>query len=250
MSPVERLQADARKAEILLAALGIFALKGFAATTTKDLAAAAGVSEGLLYKHFPGKESLYRELGHFVSQESVPISGQLAKLPPSTGSLVLGLYYLTRMVLSGPCGGEQQHDYVLRMMCRSLLEDGAFADGFMESAFLPYVDPLQSWFDAARKAGDLHPGPGPDRLAIFFSHHLMVGIRLHSLRKDAHGSMGADTETLLREAVLYNLRGSGLTESAIHRHLDFDRLDAWFSGLFGLEPKTPHPPTPKKRKRS
>jgi AcrR family transcriptional regulator len=250
MSPVERLQADARKAEILKSALGVFALKGFAATTTKDLAAAAGVSEGLLYKHFPGKESLYRELAHFTSQDSVPVSEQLAKVPPSTGSLVHGLYYLTRMVLSGPCGGEQEHDFILRLMCRSLLEDGAFATAFMEGAFLPYVEPLEVWFAAARKAGDIHPGAKADRMAIFFSHHLMVGIRLHSLRHGAKDDLGADPETVFREAVLFNLRGAGLTEAALRKHLDFDKLDHWFAGLFGLEPKSPVPtPAVKRRKK-
>jgi hypothetical protein len=189
---------------------------------------------------------LYGELGRFISQDSTSVSAMLAKVPPSTESLILGLYYLTRMVLSGPCGGEAKHDHLLRMMCRSLLEDGAFASAFMENAFLPYVEPLQAWFEAARAAGDIHPGAKADRLAIFFVHHLMVGIRLHSLRDGAVEAMGTDPETLLRESVLFNLRGAGLTEAAIRKHLDFVKLDRWFSGMFNLPAPVPPPPPPSK----
>ena len=47
------------------------------------------------------------------------VSAELAKVRPSAGSLVQALYYLTRMVLKGPCGGETEHDYLLRMVSRS-----------------------------------------------------------------------------------------------------------------------------------
>ena len=234
---MERLHADQRKAEILKAALAVFAMKGFAATTTKDLAAAAQVSEGLLYKHFPSKEVLYREMGQFVCQGSGPVSAQLAQVTPSTENLVLGIYYLSRIVLAGPCGGEQEHAYLLRIMCRSLLEDSLFATAFMESAFLPYVQPLESWFAAARASGDLHTDAASDRFAIFFAHHLMVGIKLHALRKTSEPDLAADPDRLLRESVLFNLRGAGLTDGAIRKHLDFAKLDAWYQGLF--EPPSP-----------
>lgn len=234
MSPSERMQADARKADILMAALTVFAMKGFAATTTKDLAKAAKVSEGLLYKHFPSKESLYQELGRFIGLESVGVSNEVARIVPSTQSLIVGIYYLTRMVLSGPCGGEKEHDYLLRMMCRSLLEDGLFAKAFMEGAFLPYVEPLEAFFEAARKAGDLHTTKASDRFGIFFSHHLMVGVRLHSLRKGSH--LEEDADILLRESVLFNLRGIGLKEAAIRKHCDFKKLDRWYADVFDLGP--------------
>lgn len=232
MSPSERLQAEERKAEILRASLAVFAMKGFAATTTKELAAAAGVSEGLLYKHFPGKETMYRELGGFICQDSKPVSAALARVEPSTQNLVLGIYYLSRVVLLGPWGGEEEHAYVLRIMCRSLLEDSTFANAFMESAFLPYVKPLESWFAAARAAGDLRTDAVSDRFAVFFAHHLMVGIKLHGLRNAQEAELGADADLVLRESVLFILRGAGLKDAAIRKHADFAKLDPWFKGLF------------------
>lgn len=243
MTPIERMHADARKADILRSALPLFALKGFAATTTKDLAQAAQVSEGLLYKHFPSKESMYRELGRVFTDESSGVSAELARVKPSTGSLVQALYYLTRMVLKGPCGGETEHDYLLRMVSRSLLEDGLFAKAFLESAFLPYVAPLEAFFAAARKEGSLHTQARSDRFAVFFAHHLIVGVRLHALRPESHLEGAGDGEARFRELVHFNLRGAGLKEAAIRKHLDFRRLDKWFSQAFHLEPSpgTPEP---------
>ena len=62
MVPSTRLSAEARRLSILRAAIPIFAKKGFNGTTTKMIAQSAGVSEALLYRHFPSKEVIYREL--------------------------------------------------------------------------------------------------------------------------------------------------------------------------------------------
>jgi AcrR family transcriptional regulator len=52
----------ATKAKISRAALGLFVEKGVAETTVRDIARAAGVAEGTLYRHFAGKDELAWEL--------------------------------------------------------------------------------------------------------------------------------------------------------------------------------------------
>jgi len=54
-----RASAQDRQAGLIGAAASLFAAKGFSGTTTKDIAKAAGVSEALLFKHFPTKRALY-----------------------------------------------------------------------------------------------------------------------------------------------------------------------------------------------
>lgn len=235
----ERMQADDRKADILASVLPLFAMKGFAATTTKDLAKAAKVSEGLLYKHFPGKESMYRELGIRLCGGSEGVSAELARMPPSTKGLVQVLYYLTRIILIGPMGSGQMHEFLLRMMCRSLLEDGLFAKEFMEAAFLPYLKPMEAMFAAARKEGNLHTGAKSDIFAVFFSHHMVVGVKLHALRTDSHLDAAGNAETRFREMVMFNLRGAGLKDEAIRKHLDFKKLDKWYAEAFNLGRRAP-----------
>jgi AcrR family transcriptional regulator len=51
--------AEKRKQQILDAALPIFSRKGFAASTTSEIAEAAGVAEGTIYNYFPTKRELF-----------------------------------------------------------------------------------------------------------------------------------------------------------------------------------------------
>jgi TetR/AcrR family transcriptional regulator len=57
-----RLHADDRRRQLLKAAVESFAQKGFAGTKTKDIAASAGVSEAILFRHFASKEDLYHAI--------------------------------------------------------------------------------------------------------------------------------------------------------------------------------------------
>lgn len=59
-SPRWRRRKDARPAEIVAAALTLFAERGFAAARLDDIAARAGVSKAALYLYFPTKEDLFR----------------------------------------------------------------------------------------------------------------------------------------------------------------------------------------------
>jgi TetR/AcrR family transcriptional regulator len=48
-----------RKHQLLETALDVFSLKGFEGATTKEIAAAAGVTEAIIFRHFPTKQALY-----------------------------------------------------------------------------------------------------------------------------------------------------------------------------------------------
>ncbi len=54
----KREQAEQTRARILDAAIRLFARRGFASTSTQDLARAIGMTPGILYWHFKGKEDL------------------------------------------------------------------------------------------------------------------------------------------------------------------------------------------------
>jgi AcrR family transcriptional regulator len=58
--PVRRLRRAERREQILDAATRAFARAGFAATGLDDVAAEAGITRVLLYRHFDSKADLYR----------------------------------------------------------------------------------------------------------------------------------------------------------------------------------------------
>ena len=58
----KRIPAEDRRAAIMAAVRPLVARKGLGGTSTKEMAAAAGVSEALIYRHFPSKQALLTSL--------------------------------------------------------------------------------------------------------------------------------------------------------------------------------------------
>jgi len=63
-----------KKRDIEIAAIKLFAGKGLASTTLKDIAAEAGATEGALYRHYKSKNEMARQL---YSQELKVFTGLL-----------------------------------------------------------------------------------------------------------------------------------------------------------------------------
>jgi AcrR family transcriptional regulator len=59
MASPARFSAADRREQILEVAAGLFAQQGFQGTTTKQIAERAGVTEALIFRHFPTKDELY-----------------------------------------------------------------------------------------------------------------------------------------------------------------------------------------------
>jgi AcrR family transcriptional regulator len=58
-APRQLLSRDERRAQLLEAAARAFAAGGYAATSMEDVAATAGVTKLIVYRHFESKEELY-----------------------------------------------------------------------------------------------------------------------------------------------------------------------------------------------
>jgi TetR/AcrR family transcriptional regulator len=54
------MPASDRRSQILDIALNVFSKKGLNGATTKEIAAAAGVTEAIIFRHFPSKQALYQ----------------------------------------------------------------------------------------------------------------------------------------------------------------------------------------------
>src|SRR5215475_11818800 len=59
---------EQRRTQILFSAAKVFARKGYAGTKIPDLAVAAEMSQGLLYRYFAGKEEVFSSLVEQATQ--------------------------------------------------------------------------------------------------------------------------------------------------------------------------------------
>jgi AcrR family transcriptional regulator len=69
-APSRRLDREARRRQILAAALSCFAERGFSGTTTRELARRVGITEAALYRYYPSKESLYAAM---IDEKMAPV---------------------------------------------------------------------------------------------------------------------------------------------------------------------------------
>jgi TetR/AcrR family transcriptional regulator len=65
----KRLKAEERRSQLLKIARGLFSEHGFENTTTKAIAAAAGVTEAIIFRHFASKEELYASILDYKAAE-------------------------------------------------------------------------------------------------------------------------------------------------------------------------------------
>src|SRR5262245_8004004 len=212
------MTAEDRKLAIVKAASPLFARRGFAETTTKDLARAAGVSEPLLYRHFPSKEALYLEIQDCSCREIDPMVRRLGALEPSTATLVRLVYYLMRALVAGRPVGAIEWDTRHRLMLKSFLEDGTFARLHYRNRFKRFCGWMESCLDAAVAAGDAVRGPITKGNRARLAHHVGAWLALAHLPKRPVIAYHVPRNQLLQEAVWFALRGMGLTDRAIATH--------------------------------
>jgi AcrR family transcriptional regulator len=79
-----RRPAAERRRQILAAARALFAERGYHATTTRDLAAAADINDALIYRYFPDKQAILAAL----TDEAIAVFQALPR-PPDQAPLPL-----------------------------------------------------------------------------------------------------------------------------------------------------------------
>src|SRR5919108_5747246 len=121
-----RLSYDERRQSIVEAVRNVFAEKGFHGTTTRELAQAAGVSEALIYKHFPSKQSLYAAmLDACAKGPAFAEFNRILALPPSTETLVVMVHFAMSH-FADRRAADTNKEAMNCLTARSLLEDGEF----------------------------------------------------------------------------------------------------------------------------
>jgi AcrR family transcriptional regulator len=209
-----RLDSDERRKAIVTAAVPLFARDGFAGTTTRELAEAAGISEALLFRHFPSKQLLYREILQ-LGCEGDPALEKLATLQPSTATLVFMVRFMVRRFLQGGEAERAELDPRLRLLLHSFLEDGDYARELSETVAGRVVPLFEASLVAAIAAGDAVSRRVAPANSFWFAQHVAAMMALAALPGPSCIPYEGQLDDIVDEAISFILRGIGMTDSAI-----------------------------------
>jgi AcrR family transcriptional regulator len=149
-----RLPAAERRASIVDTAVDLFARRGFLGTTTRELAAACGISEPVLYQHFDTKRALYDAIlesksspdgvqAFFAAVEAIEGSGDNRAYFTYLGNCLLNWYI--------------QDPRYARLLMYSALESHELSDLFYQRTVAVFYDIVTHHIQRQIDQGRFHP---------------------------------------------------------------------------------------------
>jgi AcrR family transcriptional regulator len=214
-----KLTSDQRRAAIVTSVRRVFAEKGFHGTTTRELARAAGVSEGLLFKHFPNKEALYAAMLVSCSQQlGAATFERLQALKPCGSTLVVLVHILVSHFLVARRVTEDDPAVQTRLMVHSILDDGEFARLRLRQIAECWIPKIEECLQEAIAAGEAVEGPARPSVRGWLTHQLASGVKIHLLPSEQVIDFQLSREQLAEQVVWFAIRGMGMTDEAIKRH--------------------------------
>lgn len=135
---------EARRAQILDAALGVFADQGYHQTSVSDLVKAAGVARGTFYLYFDSKEAIFLEL----------LDGMLRHLRDNVGGVdttpearppAEQLLQLTEHIFDTAVNN--------RPLTRIIFREAVGLDAAVEARLTAFYADLMEWLSASLRAG-------------------------------------------------------------------------------------------------
>jgi len=148
-----RRPAD-RPAEILSAALEVFAERGFQAARLEEVAKRAGVSKGALYLYFETKADLFRAVVTDAISPNIEHVKGLASAPvPFEQAVRMGVGMLARKVVT-----DRRITGVVKLVIAESRNHPELATIWFETVVQPGVQLLSGIIAAAQARGEVRPG--------------------------------------------------------------------------------------------
>jgi AcrR family transcriptional regulator len=143
------LTADERRDQLLEVAARLFAKRGFARTTTREIARAAGVSEGAIYRHFRSKEEL---LFTYVRRAVVGSANSLLSgLEEASADEWVRAIFRNRFELA------ERNSPLLKVVIGEAFFNERFAAEYSRTVFEPMVRLLEAQIALRVESGDFRP---------------------------------------------------------------------------------------------
>ena len=152
------MSASDRRTQLVDIALTVFSQKGFNGTTTKEIAAAAGVTEAIIFRHFPNKQALYQavlesEMGCPGFEKWMAVAADCMGRDDDEG--------LFRAIASAIIEGYRSDARLERVLLFAALEGNEQGLEHFRSFSIPIGVLLRDYIVRRQRAGalaDLHPG--------------------------------------------------------------------------------------------
>jgi len=156
------MAATDRKHQLLETALDVFSRRGFEGATTKEIAAAAGVAEAVIFRHFPTKQALYTELLDYKLQSGAlnPWMADIQACMDRDDDEGLFRTILSHMLESFREGARFE-----RMMLFAALEGHELALAHLRQHAQPFFESLNNYVWRRHAAGALR-APKPQHILI------------------------------------------------------------------------------------
>jgi AcrR family transcriptional regulator len=202
-----RRKAD-RPAEIVAAAMAVFAEKGFAAARLDEIAARAGVSKGALYLYFETKEDLFRAVVELAIAPNARQVRQMIAAHPGPISQLLQVIpeRMAALIEAFPVGG------VIKMVIGESRNFPEMARVWHDELASQMLGALCDAIAAAQKRGEVRPGD-PRTFALQFVAPMLVSV----IWRETFVPTGAepfDIRQVARQHVDTMLRGMAPEEAA------------------------------------
>jgi TetR/AcrR family transcriptional regulator len=169
-----RMHGTDRRQQLIETALDVFSRKGFDGATTKEIAVEAGVTEAIIFRHFPNKQALYTAVVQ-AKRDPAEIEAWMASVKSFTArNDDAGLFREIARVVLACYRDDPRHERVMLYAAlqghrQTLLENRRFS--------LPIMQLLTDYVARRQKEGALKPGPPKAvilAIAGMASHFAMV----------------------------------------------------------------------------
>jgi AcrR family transcriptional regulator len=143
-----RLSAPFRRQHLITTALELFASQGYEGTTTREIAHECGVTEAIIFRHFPTKESLYWA----VIEEQINVRGSGPRLRRMLSADIDELTRFTR-IAEDILRRNSEDSKFFRLLLFSALENHELSEHFFQTRVSERFETLADYIRSGIRKG-------------------------------------------------------------------------------------------------
>jgi AcrR family transcriptional regulator len=197
--PKWRRRAADRPGEILDSALSVFIAKGFAGTRLDDVAAAAGISKGLLYRYFDNKAELFKAMVRAMLVSTIRSAAD--QVTRSTSAIAALDFFLAQMKA---VAGDPRRSAIPKLV---ISESGNFPEiaiFYLTEVINPALAQLTALIRRGIESGEFRKVDAASTARLLVAPFLMTVIWRHTFAQHEIGAFNPDALINQHREILLN----------------------------------------------